>query len=526
MKSLYLRHRPQTIADLDLESVRTTLGKLVASGSIPHSLLFYGPKGTGKTSAARIIAKIVNCENVKNGIPCGKCNQCLSIENGSNIDVIEMDAASNRGIDDIRSLRETLKLAPNSAPKKVYVIDEAHMLTTEASNALLKSMEEPPEHVMFILATTNPEKLIPTIRSRATGVAFIRATESEIANSLGKKLKKEKIKFDQKALLEIAKIADGSFRDADKMLEFALSQKTDLTNAQKVVTVFAKEYPTPKKLLENIFALHSKEAIIELNLLVEQGAQVADICKALLKMVRAELLATIGIEGETSMDVSTDELIRFIKFFSQAGVEITDSFLPQAPLEIAIIEWCQMHGNGGVGKTKEETKENSSKVDSTPKEPVKTDSIDIGGSEAKNGNGVLPKEEVVVTNGSELSSEIWREVLALVKPKNASTEALLRASQPVQFDGKTLTLGVYYRFHKEHLETGSHKRLLEDTLSDVLGENIRVVCTLTEPKEKIVEAIVTNHETSGDSSLATAASTVLQETEDDLAKLAEEIFKA
>ncbi|MBU2036468.1 DNA polymerase III subunit gamma/tau, partial [Patescibacteria group bacterium] len=165
----YLKYRPQTIEQLDIKEIRESLSKILKSGKIPHAFLFSGPKGTGKTSAARILAKIVNCEKPKvKGVPCNKCDQCKSITNGNNIDVIELDAASNRGIDDIRALREAVKLSAAKAQKKVYIIDEAHMLTLEASNALLKTLEEPPSHVIFILATTNPEKLIGTIRSRTT----------------------------------------------------------------------------------------------------------------------------------------------------------------------------------------------------------------------------------------------------------------------------------------------------------------------------------------------------------------------
>src|SRR3972149_9928838 len=146
--TLYLKYRPKNLDELDLVSVAESLKKIVKSGKIPHAFLFSGPKGTGKTSAARILAKIINCES-KNP-PCDKCEQCVSITKGSNLDVIEMDAASHRGIDDVRTLRDAVKLAPVSSKKKIYIIDEAHMLTTEASNALLKTLEEPPEHVMFI----------------------------------------------------------------------------------------------------------------------------------------------------------------------------------------------------------------------------------------------------------------------------------------------------------------------------------------------------------------------------------------
>lgn len=228
--TLYLKYRPGNLDELDLPEVSQSLKKIVKSGKIPHAFLFAGPKGTGKTSAARILAKIINCEKLgKDKTPCDKCDQCISITKGSNLDVIEMDAASHRGIDDVRLLKDAVKLTPTKAKKKIYIIDEAHMLTPEASNALLKTLEEPPEHVIFILATTNPEKLIETIRSRVTNIPFRKAAPEEIVRSLKRVAKGEKIKISDDALLVIAQAAGGAFRDAIKILEQLIAEEKELT---------------------------------------------------------------------------------------------------------------------------------------------------------------------------------------------------------------------------------------------------------------------------------------------------------
>src|SRR3990167_2836421 len=233
--TFYLKYRPQKIAELDLQKVRENLARILGSGNTPHAFLFSGPRGAGKTSAARIVAKAINCEHNNPspitrhpspiGDPCNECATCVAITNGSSLDVIEIDAASNRGVDDIRSLREGVKLATAGAKKKVYIIDEAHMLTNEASNALLKTLEEPPAHVTFILATTNPEKLIETIRSRATNIAFRKANDEEVITSLGRIVKGEKIKIGKGELALVAKAADGSFRDGAKLLEQLTSEQ-------------------------------------------------------------------------------------------------------------------------------------------------------------------------------------------------------------------------------------------------------------------------------------------------------------
>ncbi|MGD0523230.1 MAG: DNA polymerase III subunit gamma/tau, partial [Candidatus Microgenomates bacterium] len=285
--TFYLKYRPQKISDLDLPEVKELLGKIVKSGQIPHAFLFAGPKGTGKTSAARIIAKIVNCENPsKNGEPCNRCKQCLSITKGNNIDVVEMDAASHRGIDDIRLIKEAVNLAPAKAKKKIYIIDEAHMLTTEASNALLKTLEEPPDHCIFILATTNPEKLIGTIRSRTMNITFRKASDEEIMQSLKRIVKDEKIKIDSKQLSTIVKSSGGSFRDGVKLLEqFSVEGKLSVNNTDfnydNFITLLAEK--------------KSKQCLEEIEKFVVKGGLVNDLVVDLLGRLRLGLLYKVGI---------------------------------------------------------------------------------------------------------------------------------------------------------------------------------------------------------------------------------------
>jgi len=218
--SFYRKWRPQKFDEIIGQKYNIqTLKNMLDGKRLSHSYMFCGPRGTGKTSTARILAKAINCKNGISSSPCGKCSNCTSISDGSNVDVVEIDAASNRGINEIRELREKVKYLPGQLRKKVYIIDEVHMLTTEAFNALLKVLEEPPEHVIFIMATTEPNKVIPTIMSRCQRFDFYPIPLDLIEKRLSEVSKAEKISISDAALGLVAKYADGSLRDADGILE-------------------------------------------------------------------------------------------------------------------------------------------------------------------------------------------------------------------------------------------------------------------------------------------------------------------
>ncbi|MCK5082236.1 MAG: DNA polymerase III subunit gamma/tau, partial [Candidatus Omnitrophica bacterium] len=222
------KHRPQTFDEVvGQEHITDLLTKTIRSDRLTHAYLFCGPRGIGKTSCARILAKSLNCEKGPTLIPCGKCSACIEITKGTSFDVLEIDGASNRGIDEIRTLRENVKFAPSYGRYKIYIVDEVHMLTPEAFNALLKTLEEPPEHVKFIFATTAPNKIPATIISRCQRFDFKRISMNIIIDTLSKVSKKEKFKIDQEALYAIGKAAQGSLRDALSILDqlSALSEK-------------------------------------------------------------------------------------------------------------------------------------------------------------------------------------------------------------------------------------------------------------------------------------------------------------
>jgi DNA polymerase-3 subunit gamma/tau len=486
--TFYLKYRPQKIEELDLEDVRELLKKIIKSGKIPHAFLFSGPKGSGKTSAARILAKVVNCEKRrKNSIePCNKCEQCALVTKGTNLDVVELDAASHRGIDDVRALRDAVKLASAKAEKKVYIIDEAHMLTTEAANALLKTLEEPPGHVMFVLATTNPEKLTETIRSRTTNILFKKATLAEIERQLGRIIAGEKIKTDNETINLIAESSNGDFREAAKTLEQLVTQGSSFKKDDVEEFLFSRKTLKPEDLISLLSKRETKAALAEVERVVVQGVSMENYIESILRILRVALLAKSGVEGEDLEDFSKTELVFLLKRFSQAASELRETIIEQLPVELVIVEWCD--------NSKKEKKNNSEKKTSLP--------------EIKK---ITPPP--VRKNLKEVTDEVWKEILSRVRPINTSIEALLRAARPVNFDGGTLTLDVFYRFHKERLEDGRHRKILEEVIGAVLGVPIRVVCTLAEPPAKKIEE-------------KKEASVVLTEGEDeDIIKVAKEIFE-
>lgn len=260
--ALYRKYRPVDFNSVyGQEHVVTILKNAIVSGKISHAYLFCGPRGTGKTTVAKIIARLVNCENLVDGNPCGKCYNCINYMNSS--DIVEIDAASNNGVDEIRELKDKINLVPSNAKYKIYIIDEVHMLTTQAFNALLKTLEEPPSHVIFVLATTEPHKIPLTISSRCQKFRFSKIEDSKIVNRLSEICKLENIIIDEDALFEIARLSDGGMRDAINFLDQLIAYSSDNITIEDVYNVNGSvSYADLYDLLNSII-INDKIKIIE-----------------------------------------------------------------------------------------------------------------------------------------------------------------------------------------------------------------------------------------------------------------------
>lgn len=366
---LYRKHRPQNFSEvIGQEHVVQTLSNAVASGLVSHAYIFSGPRGSGKTTIARLLAKAVNCHNRKEGQfePCGKCSSCLEVKEGRSLDLIEIDAASHRGIDEIRELREGIKFSPVKEKYKVFVIDECHQLTKEAVNALLKTLEEPPAHAVFILATTEIHKMLPTIISRCQRFDFRKLKLDEIIKRLDIVSKKEKADIDKLALELIALNSGGSIRDAESLLDQALTFAGTL-NHQQIKVDHIKDLlgltdtALIGEFVDYISHKDGKGAIEFLGQTFEKGYDPQEFAKALVSYLRQAMLlkinpgamnpVIIGLTKEEQerihsqiKELSSSEIQQALNLFMEAENKMRYSSIPQLPLELALVDIIHKEG--------------------------------------------------------------------------------------------------------------------------------------------------------------------------------------
>lgn len=492
------RYRPQTFEDVvGQESIVTTLRNAIRSNRVAHAYLFAGPRGVGKTSMARILSKALNCQHGPTETPCNVCDICRCITDGNDIDVLEIDGASNRGIDEVRNIRQNVGYAPSRARFKVYIIDEVHMLTREAFNALLKTLEEPPPHVKFIFATTAANRLPETVQSRCQRFDFKNISIHDIEKRLYDICKTEGVQIEPSVLQIIARHARGGLRDSQSVLDQLLSFCKDTISLEDVNFVLG--CIDEDKILGIFDSFVKKEASSALRIvdsILNEGKTCGEFIDQLLLRIRDLLVfSSCGqeakwIEFNTSLverygkSFSSDTLMYMVQILSDTRMRTTDSLLQRILLEMAIIKLCRMESVGSLKEIMEMIASLENKLEHLDSEPIgKNENIALPQKSVTQQIVSEPKEEYHTAKNDEKDSEVpfdgksvWEKILVAIQRKKKSTWALLRDGRLAGFkDGEiTIELPNNYGFHKEKLEQIEEKKLIEQCAKEVINSNVRL----------------------------------------------------
>ncbi|MCU0641867.1 MAG: DNA polymerase III subunit gamma/tau [Candidatus Margulisbacteria bacterium] len=484
--SLYRKYRSRNFAELVGQTVIVqTLQNAIKHDRIAHAYLFSGPRGTGKTSAARIFAKALNCKKGPTPEPCDECENCAKIKGGHSADVIEIDAASNRGIDEIRELRERVRYAPLEGRYKVYIIDEVHMLTPEAFNALLKTLEEPPAHTLFILATTELQKVPLTIASRCQRLDFARLKLNDIKGQLQKIAKSEKFQIEDKALELIARSAEGAMRDAISLLDQLVSFSSGQITYDDVVTLLGTADEALLFGFADAVAANDPNQVLALvRKGMEEGRSMQQVTRELVFHFRNLMHLKAGT-GE-ALELTTDQLQRLgeqakkfslerikevLRALSRAELDMKWHPYGRLVLEVALLELLEARQADAVAKRVSESDVRPVIATRTSPPPNETP---IAAATA----GHIPSD------GSLAGiKDHWSAILENMRKKSIYGFVSLHEGEPIELaqSGK-LVIGFRkgYSFHKERLEEAKNKEALEESIREVVGHRIPVECIISD----------------------------------------------
>ncbi|MBU1148418.1 MAG: DNA polymerase III subunit gamma/tau [Candidatus Omnitrophica bacterium] len=518
------KHRPQEFdAVVGQEHITTTLKNAISLNRVHHAYLFTGPRGIGKTSTARIFSKALDCEKGPTPTPCNKCTSCLEIIKGTSLDVIEIDGASNNGVDEIRNLRETVKFAASKGRYKIYIIDEVHMLTMPAFNALLKTLEEPPQHVKFIFATTEPHKLPATILSRCQRFDFRRISIKEIVAKLREISKKEKLDIEEGVFLYIAKASDGSMRDAESVLDQAASFSKGKVSLKDIVESLGMiEEELLFRCADLIIKKDTKAAIHLVAEVLNSGKDPKQFLLEMLEHFRNIMIAKSGAVSEDIIDLPKEAIERvknqsgllshgdifYIINVISNGLRMIKQLLPERiVLELCMIKLTARDSIASIEEMLSKLPEiTESLKNAAPNNTQQNFSKNIHES-VKKAMNPAKQENMISRTGAASTVDMarvknaWPILVKAMAVKKMSISSYLAEGIPDHTRGDTIFVGFpkELNFHREVLEEKHNKPSIEAALSQILDTPVKLQFilserTLEEPKESASPALLTKDE--------------------------------
>jgi DNA polymerase-3 subunit gamma/tau len=503
-KVLAIRWRPQTFGDVVGQShVTGTLVNAIRSGRVGHAYLFSGPRGVGKTTTARLLAKALNCPNVKDAVPCNSCSVCSEIKSGTSLDVIEIDGASNRGIDEIRNLRENVKYAPAGGKFKIYVVDEVHMLTDAAFNALLKTLEEPPAHVKFVLATTAPLKVPETILSRCQRFEFVRIPTKDVFSTLKRISAADELDVSDEVLMLLSRRANGSLRDAESMLDQLVSAGLASADEAQVARLMGLSgADTYFAIMDAVRARDAGVALRVLGELFDKGANLDEFTDGLMGHLRNLLLLKINPSLASLVDASSGhvkryeeqarhfaeaDLLRLINIASRASLVVRKSVLPRLHLEMAVVEMSYLDSTMQLGELLERLQRLESGVSGAPaQEPPPASRPESASSVLSQPETPRPAAEEKAPAGPPLPGlsqvrESWKEIRTRIETRKKALGVCLNECTVHSMSGAKVVLAFPEEkgFELRLADSKANKKIIQEEILAVTKAQLSVSCVVS-----------------------------------------------